>query len=340
MLVQSYAFPTSKELEEIEQSKLPRLTANSPIFGLFPFDSTDSHLLEWSQEDNWGGMQQIRGLNGMPPRVSMVGEKSYIAKPGVYGERMDIDEMEMTTRAARGDRSRTVRIDDLVMKRQDRLLDRRLTRIEWLCWQLALYGRFIVHDINNVILHRAAYATQEYTAPIAWFSTATAKPLQDLRNISLLSRGQSTAFDARSTLWVNRVTANYMLSNTNATDLGGKMLAGLTPVTSMNGMNAILTGENLPNIQVYDEGYLTDAGVNTPWIADNIGLVAGVRTNNAPVGRFRFTLNVNNPGVAATPYVRVLDHFDRRIPRLIEIHDGFNGGPVIFYPGSLVRVNV
>jgi hypothetical protein len=341
MLVQSYAFPTSKEMMEIERTKLPKLTANSPVFRYFPFDSTDSHLLEWTQEDNWGGMAQIRGLNGMPPRVASVGEKSFIAKPGVYGEHMPIDEMEMTIRAARGDRSRPARIDDLVMKRQDQLLDRRLTRIEWLCWQLMLYGRFIVHDINNQILHRAAYSIQEYTAPIAWSNLSTAKPLQDLRNISLLSRGQSTAFDQRASLLINRVTANNMLSNTNPDDLGGKLWAGLSPVTSMGGLNSILTAEGLPNVEVYDEGYLDqDTLANTLWIPDNVGVVAGARSNNAPIGRFRFTLNVNNPGSAATPYVRVLDHFDRRIPRLIEVHDGFNGGPVIFYPGSIVRVNL
>lgn len=341
MLVQSYAFPTSKEMEEIERTKLPRLTANSPVFRYFPFDSTDSHLLEWTQEDNWGGMQQVRGLDGMPPRVAAVGEKSYISKPGVYGEHMPIDEMEMTIRAARGDRTRPVRIDDLIMKRQDQLLDRRLTRIEWLCWQLMIYGRFIVFDVNNTILHKAAYAVQEYTAPIAWSNLDTAKPLQDLRNISLLSRGQSTAFDSRASLLLNRVGANYMLSNNNPADLGGKLKSGLNPVTSMNGLNTILTGEGLPNVEVYDDGYLDEVTlVNTTWIPDNIGVVAGVRSNNAPIGRFRFTLNVQNPGSAATPYVRVLDHFDRRIPRLIEVHDGFNGGPVIFYPGSLVRVNI
>jgi hypothetical protein len=340
MLVQSYAYPTSKELEEIEREKLPRLTANSPVFRMFPFDSSESHLLEWTQEDNWGGMQQIRGLNGMPPRVLAVGEKSFIAKPGIYGERMDIDEMEMTVRASRADRSRPARIDDLVIRRQDQLLDRRLTRIEWLGWQLALNGRFIVHDINSVILHQAAYAIQEYTAPIAWSNTATAKPLQDLRNISLLARGKGTAFDARATLYINRVTANYMMSNTNDADLGKKMMAGLTPVTSLNGVNQILTGENLPNVEVYDDGYLDETGTNTLWIPDNVGLVQGARPSGTPIGRFRFTLNVNNPGSAPTPYVRVLDHFDRRIPRLIEVHDGFNGGPIIQYPGSLVRVNV
>jgi hypothetical protein len=341
MLVQSYAYPTTKELIQIEQAKLPALTANSPIFRYFPFEGKDSHLLEWEQEDNWGGMQQIRGLNGMPPRVAAVGAKSFIAKPGVYGERMDLDEMEMTLRARnRRELSTSISIGDLVMKRQDQLLDRRLVRIEWLCWQLFLYGRFIVHDLNNVILHKAAYATQEYTAPISWSNAGSSKPLQDLRNISLMSRGQSTAFDQRATLLMNRVTANLLMANTNDADLGKKLSAGLQPVTSINGVNAIFTGENLPNIEIYDEGYLDEEGNNVTWIPDNVVMVVGVRTNGAALGRFRFTMNINNPGSEPTPYVRVLDHFDRRIPRLIEVHDGFNGGPILFFPGSIVRVNV
>ena len=69
----NYSYPTATELMEIEQVKLPRLTADSPIFKLFPFEGKRSHLLEWEQEDNYGGMQQIRGLDGKPPRVATVG---------------------------------------------------------------------------------------------------------------------------------------------------------------------------------------------------------------------------------------------------------------------------
>src|SRR5688572_923526 len=99
-LVQAFTYPTTKEIIQIERVKLPTLTADSPIFRLFPFQGRKAHILEWQQEDDWGGMQQIRGLGGMPPSVARVGMKGFMQKPGIYGEFIPVDETEMTVRSA------------------------------------------------------------------------------------------------------------------------------------------------------------------------------------------------------------------------------------------------
>jgi hypothetical protein len=336
----NYSYPTATELMEIEQVKLPRLTADSPIFKLFPFEGKRTHLLEWEQEDNYGGMQQIRGLDGKPPRVATVGARSFLMKPGVYGEFMAIDEMERTLRRAYGAFNSPASLDDLVMRRQDQLLVRRLNRIEWLSWQLALYGYFRVMDNKNAIVHTSGYANQQYTSPTPWSNTATASPLDDFRAIQLLGRGQSAEFGAGATAYVNRVTGNRLLANTNDADLGKKLASGFNPATSINGLNTLLSVEGLPNVEVYDDGYHDEAGVWHQWIPDGKALVVGRRSGGAPIGNFRFTFNVNNLGGEPSPYTRVIDRSEDTIPAEVEVHDGFNGGPVIYYPGSLVTMNV
>jgi hypothetical protein len=340
--VANYTYPTATELAEIEQVKLPRLVADSPIFRLFPFEGKRSHLLEWEQEDNYGGLAQIRGLNGKPPRVVPVGAKSFLMKPGVYGEFMAIDEMERTLRRAYGAFNTPASLDDLVMRRQDQLLLRRLNRIEWLCWQLAIYGYFRVMDNKNAVVHTSGYANQQYTAAVAWDAadTATPKPLYDFRAIQLLGRGQSADFGPGATAYVNRVTANHLMANTNPADLGKKLTVGLNPVTSVQSMNTILSLEGLPNVEVYDDGYHDEDGTWYQWIPDGKVLVVGRRQSGAPLGNFRFTFNVNNPGGEPAPYTRVIDRTEDTIPAEVEVHDGFNGGPVIYHPGSLVVMNV
>src|SRR5438046_2228521 len=94
----TFVYPTSSELITVAQDKTPRLTKDRPIFDIFPIRSVDSHLLRWEQKDNYLGLQQIRGLNGDPARVSRVGGKVYQMEPGVYGEFLRIDEQELTTR--------------------------------------------------------------------------------------------------------------------------------------------------------------------------------------------------------------------------------------------------
>lgn len=336
----TYTYPTSTELREIEQVKLPRLTQDSPIFRLFPFEGARSHILEWEQEDNYFGMQQIRGLNGKPPRVATVGVRSFMMKPGVYGEFMAVDEMERTIRRAYGSFNAPVDLGDLVMRRQDQLLERRLNRVEYLCWQLAIYGYFRVMDVKGATVHTSGYQNQQTTAAVTWATTATATPLADLRAVNLLSRGQSGGFGAGATAYMNRVTCNYLLANTNPNDLGARLAAGVVPVTSVESMNAILAREDLPNAVVYDDGYYDDTNTWTQWIPNGKVLVVGRRANGAAVGSFRYTFNVNNPGGEPAPYTRVIDRTSDTIPAEVEVHDGFNGGPVIMFPGTLVVMNV
>jgi hypothetical protein len=52
------------------------------------------------------------------------------------------------------------------------------------------------------------------------------------------------------------------------------------------------------------------------------------------------TRNANNPDLAPGPYMRVIDTGEIVIPRSIEVHDGHNGGPVIYFPSAVVVMSV
>jgi hypothetical protein len=335
-----YIYPTSSEITEIAQTLLPDLTMDDPIFSIMPITEVDSHILEWEQMDDYKGMQQLRGLNGQPARVKNVGGKRFYMQPGVYGEFIPVDEAEITTRRRWGTFNEPINIEDLVMMKSEQLLHRRVKRLKYVGWTLLIYGSFTVFTPNGAMAHQDAYQSQTYAAAISWSNAASSTPLQNLRDINVLALGKSVSFGADATLYVNRVTANYLLANTNAGDLGGKRTTGLSNVLSMKQVNELLTGEDLPNIAIYEGGYEDESGVFQRFIPTGRGVIVGKRTDNGRIMEYRMTRNANNPGAAPGPYMKVVDNGERAVPREIIVHDGHNGGPILYHPGAIVSISV
>lgn len=333
-----FIYPSAVELQQIEQVKLPRLMEGRPVFGIFPLTNVDSHILEWDQRDNFLGLQQLRGLDGEPARVKRVGEKRYLAQPGVYGEYIDINETELTARRRIGTFGVPADIADLVLRAQDQLLQRRLDRIELIAWTLLATGTFSVSAPTGIV-HTDTYSPQTVSGAVAWATVATATPLADFRTCQLKGRGISAIFNASARAYMNRATANAMLSNLNANDLGGRRLAGLQPVNTITATNVLLAGEDLPSVEVYDMGYLDDSGSFQLFIPNNKVVVVGNRPGGQRVGEYRLTRNAQNPSMAPGTYTKVVDDPDD-VPRRIQVHDGHNGGPVMYFPSSVIILTV
>jgi hypothetical protein len=336
--VVDYVYPSVVELQTIAQEYLPRLMEARPVFDIFPTRDVDSHLLEWEQRDNYLGLQQVRGLNGEPNRVKPIGGKAYQMKPGVYGEYALIDEDQLTQRRQWGSFGSPINIEDLVMEKQNQLLVRRLDRIEKMLWDLLVTGTFSVAD-GAMTLHTDTYTEQTYSAGVAWGTAATSTPLADLRAVQLKARGLSVNFGVNARLYMNRVTLNQVLNNTNAADLGGRRVAGFQTINGPQALTQILAAEDLPSFVVYDEGYYDDAGAFQLFIPNNKAVLVGSRRDGDPVGEYRYTRNANNMDLAPGPYMRVIDDPDQ-IPRSIQVHDGHNGGPVMFHPAAIVVMTV
>lgn len=335
-----FSYPQSTELRRLAALIVPRLTLNSPIFKYFPFVNSPSHLLQWSQRDTYTGMMDARALNGQPARVAMIGEREFIFKPGVYSNFMEVDEATLTVRSAEGNSGALVVIDDLVQERLNILLARRMARVEWLAWQVAVNGMFVAHDIRGAITHRASFAIQRYTSPYGpWSNRATARPMEDLSNIRLMGRGMGTNFGAGAVAFVNAVTEANISGNTNDADIGGKRVGFGNTVATLDEVNNLLRSKGAPSIVVYDEGYEDENGDWVPYIPDGHATIIGKLNNGETLGEFRFTRNMNTtpPGQPAA-YTKVVEKGDE-VPYGIEVHDGFNGGPVIFYPGSIVNLD-
>lgn len=336
----TYTYPTQKELREIEQEKLPVITEDDEVFDMFPMTDDPSWRLTWEQMDNYLGLQQVRGLEGQPGKVKMVGSKTYDMEPGVYGEFTEVGEKQLTEARQLGDFNKPVTIDYLVSIAQNLLLNRRLDRVRQIIWTLLTTGTFSVSRADGQILHTDVFPLKTYSAAVAWSTVATATPFADLRGAKLKGRGQSVDFGRKAKLYINQVTANYLLQNTNAADAYGKRLSSGATLNSLEDINAINSVNDLPEIVVYDKGYLDDNGTFQPFIPNGKGVLIGARTNGAKLGEYRMTRNANNPNLEPGSYTRVIDRGETRIPRTIEVHDGHNGGPAIYFPGAIVVITL
>lgn len=340
-------FPSNAELSEIMRDKLPRLVEARPIFQEFPIVDADAGLVMWEQLDSFTGLQQVRGLNAEFPKVQKTGAKRYQMQPGAYGEHIAIDEVELTLRRQYGTFASPVDISDLVLEAQDTLLQRRLDRIEAIIWTLLATGIFSVPGADGAVIHTDSYALQTYAAGVAWTTSATATPLANLRAIQLLARGHGVNMGAAAKIYMNRVTSNSLLNNTNAADVGGRRTGGFGTFNSIAEMNTLFTMDDLPNIVVYDEGYLVDGsvisappwGTFTPFIPNGTAIVVGKRAGGANVGQYKMTRNANNPGLSPGAFMKVIDLGQVQAPRLIKVLDGHNGGPAIMYPTAIVSVS-
>jgi hypothetical protein len=347
----NYLYPRSRTLRRINPEKIVDLQRPRPTFTLFPVvDDINAWRIEWEQKDNYRGFQQLRGLNGEPSYVTMQGAKRFSAEPTVFGEYMTVDEMMMTTRAAMSnpaalgeiieDVSRPVDIRDLVIERQEYLNVRETDLLEYIHWAVLLNGTITIAGPTGAE-YKATFPIQ--TADFSdWTDHENSTPYADLVGLSLLARGKSVTFRGGQAFG-NAITINHALQNTNPVDLGGMRVSGQLSIrlgTPMNlpEVNQILTTGGAPTLVEYDEGYNRESdGALINWIPDLVLSIVGRRTNNDTLGQYRMVRNVNNPGVAAGRYTKVIDNLDRDIPRRISVHQGHNGGLAIYYASAFVR---
>lgn len=334
----TYGYPTPARLQAIEQEIMPTLLLSDPIFEDFPINTVDDDILRWEQKDNYLGLMQVRGLNGEPPRVGRIGAKGYIMDPGVYGEFVPIDEREITRRRVLGSYDQQMDLTAIVAESQEQLLHRRLTRIRQIIWTLLSSGTFSVANGQGVVLHTDTYTIQTFTASVTWATVATATPLSDMRAVKLLGRGHGVSFGRQAKAYANAGTINSLLKNTNASDLGGRRLTGGATFNSLKDNNGIFIDNDLPQFYEMDDTYQDASNTTQLFLPNNKIVVVGYRPMGAKLGEFRITRNANNPGAAPGPYTVVVQDDDP--PAKLEVHDGFNGGAVIWFPSAVVVMTV
>jgi hypothetical protein len=346
-----FVYPTNFELQAIEPDLVARGRAGRVGLDIMPDRNVNAAEVRWSQQDNYYGLQALRGLDGAPTRVQRVGTKVYSYTPGVFGEYVDLTETELTRRAGYSPAGTPIDVADMIVEADQQLINREFDRIEATNWAVLTTGTFSIKldgPNGTQIGFTDTFTIQTYTASVAWATAATATPITNFQAVQQLgmAAGRSVDLGAGAVAYMNSVTSNRMLNNANAADLSGRRInSGSTP-NSVVDVNRYLAAQNLPQVQVYDAGYIpTIGGSFTKFIPDGKVVVVGRRVSGARIGEYLKTRNANNPNLAPGSYSYTIDRAngvngEKRTPPNIERHRGHNGGPVLYLPGSIVVMNV
>lgn len=347
----TYVYPENQEIQRIAPDLILSSIDDDPVFTyIFPLKSRRASKLRWSQRENDKGLMHLRGLEGEPVRVaSTPGEDIYEQEPGYFGEFATISESELTKRAAalpRGAEGFPVDVSDLVAIRQNTLTTRQSNRMRQVCWSLVLTGAYSVALPGGGVGFSGTVTLQTFTPSVLWNVPATSTPLSDLRKMQTnFGIGTSNRFDGQAVALMNSRTAEKMLANSNAADLGGKRVEGGNTLNDLPSINRILLAQGAPQIVTYDDGYRDEAGTFQLCIPDGKVVVVGRRPGGEAPGEFTWTLNAVNANFEPGPYAFVDDRTGNNpagvpyvAPR-IDVHQGFNGGPAPERPTQWVVIN-
>lgn len=335
-----YDYPIPATLSTIEQITLPALEMemNNPFLQNFPDRPYNDTLIMWEQMDNFTGLMNFRGYGNPASRVNQVGIARYVTQPLVYGEKVFLSEEQLTRRRLMGTFGQRIDISDLVAMAQNQLLIRRLQRKAYNVAQFVLNGTYTALDGSGVTISGDSWTPPSYSpATYAWSDHVNSTPLYDIMQVALIPFGQSVQVGPESTIYINRIKFNDLVLNRNANDFWGfRDRFGSTTGNSLQSINAVLMYLGLPQVAVFDGFYLADnstrKGNPVRFIPTSNGVLFAKRTSGSLPGAFAITYNAQSN--AASPYTRV--RYDDHIPQTVEVHDGFNGAPIIEYPGTVV----
>lgn len=349
-----FVYPTTaSRIRMIQPEYIANDRADRLGLKIMPIINSEFFKVRWNQADTYGGLQHLRGLDGKPTRVLRVGSTTYEYEPGVFGEYYDVTETELMTRAGNFDiPSTNISVADLAVEADRILIQREDDRIESSIWTLLTTGTLqilIDSDDGTQIGYYDTYSFQSYTPLVPWSTSATATPILDLQNIQQkgFAAGRSVNFGAGATIYMNQVTANRLLNNTNANDYGGRRSQYGATLNNLVGANGYFAGQNLAQIVVYDQGYYNKppkkGGVFKKFIPDGVGVIVGQRPGNVAIGNYIMTRNMSNGGAPGS-YSYEIDRAngrngEKRTPCNIEFHRGHNGGPAIYYPSAVIIAN-
>ena len=329
-------------LREVMAIKIARGTEGRLGMKLLPLKERDETTLTYERHRVIRGLQGARGENGPTTPATMPGSDKFTVDPGRFGSHFLITEKDLENRRKVGSWTEFDSDSALTAKATTILNQLYLDRIEYNIFTLLLEGAIEILDDNGRQVFYDIYDIKKSTPSPTLDNQSTATPLRYLRELlELIERGTSIDFRG-GTILMNRVTLNVILGNTNATDIGGLKMQYGSNVLSLKDINEIFLANDLPALEVYDEGYYPqpEGTAFQKFIPNGKALLLGKRKDGEAIGEYTLTRAAQN-GDDSSPgmWFTVRDKRDRA-PAKIILECGHNGGGRIFYPEGVCALTL
>jgi hypothetical protein len=259
--------------------------------------------------------------------------------PGVYGDKLPIDELELTTRAQFATYGIPINIDDLILQRTRQGRTRLYNRMIFHVITLLTTGRYVATDVKGAVIEEDAFAPQIYTPTTLWSNLSSATPWQDFQNMALLDIGLSVQFNQNALAVMNQKTFNYYRQNQNSADIFGRKTKFGATFNALGEINQLHQDDGLPQIEIFNQTYLDGNKTALRFLPDGYVVILGQRDDDDPLGEFLLTKNMNNKDGGSQLFYQVHDHQEGS-PRKIDVEMGYNGGLAIYQPESIIVAKV
>lgn len=348
-----YRFPTNVSLTQVVQEYA---ADREKLLGIkiAPFEEHWTQRVQWDELDNERGMTAPHNMKSDPRVDSRPGSKLREYEPIPFKETDLITEAELLRARQLGTLGGVVDLHDLIGRTSKSRVDKTYLRAEDCIWQ-ALRGTLDI-DENGVRVYET-FPIQTYNVVIDWDEFGTATPLRDDMAVALLFRGTGASAKGAKA-YCNQTTLNWRLQNANDDDLRGFRSQNFLSVAySLEEMNKIQEARGLPTYEVYNEGYVDEAGNFQTFIEDGEVIVLGKRPEGQRIMTFAMTpsFHVIKNGVPAPGFFSFIEVNGQPNPGAMEVSlshlgagknpkventGGVYGGPRMPYPRSVVRMRV
>lgn len=353
----TFTFPTNVQLNLLTQEFQINTAAFIGIGRIAPVLPVETYFVEWDQLDNEVGMTGAHALGTEPKIVARPGSVLRRYEPGHFKESEMIDEGEILRARTLGTFGNVLNLDDTVARRMAARQNKTFIREEWCVWK-ALAGRLQIDEPGVKI--DETFPVQTFATVVPWSDHDHATILADI--MACATKFPGTGAKAMgSVLYLNQKDMNDALQNKNDKDIWGLRGPNFVSLTfSVEQLNQILSARNLPTLEVYDEGAHVRVGDGVEYvrfISDGKPVIVGKRPPQQVVANFISTISLhrtNNGMPAPGPFTFLevnggpnnggvtvsIDSLGQAANPNLKITGGVYGGPVIWYPRSVIAMDV
>lgn len=349
-------YPTNVQLDRLLQEYVVDLSDLVGLNEFAPIIGFDYQEVRWDELDSDFGMTAPHGMDSDPRIDKRPGSKTRSYEPIPFKESDVIKESELLKARQLGTLGGVVSIDTLVARVMKSRADKTKIRAEWCVWQMA-QGLLDIEE--NGVKVTEAFPVQTFDTQVAWDQYATATPLKDIQDAAMQFRGPTGATGEGAFAYVNRKTLNDVLNNKNDDDLWGFRSQNFLALTfSTKEVNSIFEARGLPTLRLYDGGYVDKNKQFQFFIPDDVVIIKGKRQLNQVVANFATTptlhrkkkdgnmdngffsiLEINGRPNTGSSSVNLNDLGEAANPN-IKHTGGVYGGPVCWYPRSIIKMDV
>ena len=348
----TYKYPTNVALDMVTQEYVAQ-TEKLRGEELMPFADTETQVVQWDELDSERGMTAPHVMGSDPIIDTRPGSKTREFKPIPFKETDLVKENELLNARQFGTLGGVVDLNPLCGRIAKARVDKNRLRAEWTRWQ-AFRGQLSI--VENGVVINESFPIQQYTPLIPFDDRANATILREWNTIKTMYRG--TGASARGAVAVgNTVTISAILENANKDDLQGFRNENFRNTSyDVTETNKIFAARGLPTLEENDEGYIDEAGNFQTWLEDGELIIFGSRPAGQALGKWLMTptlhriqngmpapgmfeiIEVNGQPSAGSQMVNMIQLGQHKNPK-IEITGGLYGGPVLYYPRSIIKVN-